>query len=501
MMRSRRVAASLIAIATAIAIASCGATEVVRVDLGTEVFDFGVVAVVDDRGVVTRLSDRFAVRGGMVEGALPTFPLEAGESDFVVVALTYDGLRGAIPSFDRVRASELSLSIAQPPAAPLLVSVGGQHGFDTALPSNARVLSGSPLVSTTAGLSQLTLRVPIDPEFCRGPTSTMVPFGGMQDLLPSRPEDAKQVNHAVIIDDDTVIIAEDFAIHRVERDRGVVSSTAAADRYGGRRMLYIEASNELIVATGRTDPTFWHTSVEAGDGLGRVRTSSVVGAAVGVRAMVLDADSNIIAVGRNGGVMTRVAGESVFRMQRGPPTDTNLRNIVFTGDPVDPHLVTGGETATSALVFVGDALAGRWRPVTVAVAKEFDGLSVAPDGRIWGSGARNQLVVGGVGRPWESVPLCIPPRAAECAVPGSPEGFCGLPGDLDDVLVDGTHAYVLHERCSAAFRMRLSDGCVSVLSRGDERIGITEFENQKLIADDRRLFMVSEHGGLFVIDR
>lgn len=444
------------------------------------------------------------------------------EAGLLLVGLDDAALRQQFPSLD--------------PAGPLTPRLGavcdgslqGLPQRDVAVPSDAPVLRVTPeggvvergVRSQFAALDALVVRGAVDPLRCeRGGEAILQPLGPARVLLPAdatvdgeSPWSGMPSRGASVVrlDGARVLVATDRAVFLFTRgeayrerpatarllpESGPVFALAmVADGRGGAVVVGHHSNGELPGTGG----AIWDVTLGP-DGIEAVVTATVV--PVQLEAVARGMDGTVVAVGVDGWVLARAAGERTFRVAARLGVD--LLSITATPDP--RALFVAG--ASDGQVFLGDAGRGLFESERlVDSARRFDVTSLtwvqASEGvQLW-AGTEVGLFVRGSSGIWRPHPLDLPAALDRCAGAPDPCGRRDFVDRLTGLAADrrapagGQRLWVQSTGCSGLAVLDLGTGCVGHLARDDGPVARASrgATTRGLVLDEGLLTVVTEDG-------
>ena len=234
------------------------------------------------------------------------------------------------------------------------------------------------------------------------------------------------------------------------------------------------------------------------DGIAGVRTSTTLPGNLSVLA--IDEDGAFLVGGTEGRVYFGAVNTDALEIERILDARTErFRAAIATGNSAAPWLVTGRIAVYERL-----ATTRRWTQTILSRVGEtlhLEGLAAAgpEDGReLWAGGTSGVLYVRRAGS-WSRAMPAFPPRLAICGA--ATDGPRPIYEDTIDALdISGGALSIMSDDCAGLVRVRLSDGCSTVLQLGDQRIAPAEGALRGLASRAGQLVGVTYRGQVWSLD-
>jgi hypothetical protein len=485
----------------AAALLSCSKPEVTRVELTPLAFDYGFLVMLDSLGKPTRVSTSFGYSDGELRfGTLPVIELQDAEHSFVLVTLRRERFEelGLLPE----RPQQLEVQKAPPPEVPKPRHRDHESTLLLAVPADAGLYFGEvregmitfvEREETRAEITaNITLEIPIDPEYCRIPDQSSLDLLGPDPyVMQEFSIEEQSVAHfdqlewldeqrflaltwmdMVVIEAGAPVVPGPHALRLLEEQPTAQEGLRLVRFAIDPRTRDSSVLRILVVGAELKEKYSKVWELELRDGaLSLLTETSTAGEMTDV--VILEDGSEWF--GLRGGVLLKrdaATGElhdiplEVFE------GDVGWTRLLALDDAELPLLVT---TQTRAHLYHRDidrflheillqegAAAGD--PI------DFGALAVdrSSDGKldIWLGGERGALFryLGGVG--WRRVTLNYPPRILNCGA-REDSGEYVYPGRFSGAAISRDYVHLILTDCNAILQVRRSDQCVSLVTRGD----------------------------------
>lgn len=513
-----------------LALAALGCSrQVTMVEIADLDGDVAFFIITNEAGRAERASETFALAE---DTRLPSAILEDGERGYVLVALDLAMVQAVVPSFDRGRITELSVEIGAPPGEPTKLEPSDliDPVVRARVPLEARLFPGAfdgdglgapTPVADVPAIGDVTLVIPVDPEYCRVPNQTpLTPFAAVErPLLDDRaPVSVREVRY---IDDDHLLVLSLRQIWIVERGGDVVHRVdrTELDGYGGfdhfhdvtiedgpdpREVLVVGGHQLMQSSPPGAPPTYgklWSFSLDTNR---LTVTSTAIASDQLLRGVARHRSGAAMAGGTEGRLLSRPQAGAPFTASTLDGYYTEITKILALPDDTHPFVV-----ASRGQFHRLDRTRNAWvieevlQPDAVVAPERYFWFDLAldeADGRMFASGTR-----GGIAAtesrtdPWGRLPLGrFPPRFASCASSQDESGDLLFNRAILDVEVDGDYLSMAFQRCNAIAQQRLSDGCVSFLTDETGEVPFDDKGVYALASRGNELVAVTEDGRIWV---
>jgi hypothetical protein len=483
--------------------------EKLPIEVGGLDFDYGFLLTYPERGPPLRVSGVFGVSDGgdVTFGEPPAVVLEEGEDRFVFVALQRDQLH---PSFDGARAHEIGAIIEPPPEGFSVEGAGREDPYaKTSVPAESQLYTGElgaalrPVEEAEFDLfGEVTLRIPVEPEYCRIPGQTApAPFGAAAQVLPPLVR-IRGIENAFYLDEDHAVVATRAYVYVIERG-GTFTSTLSPSMWSiFSDPKYGVYDGVFDLAIGPTDPDGTIPMVAVGgdqfedsDLYRRVwplrlnGTSILADGPSSKSAGEKDLSATFTTDGRawigeeEGRVLIREPGSTEFVLTYELMHRSDIPDNIYEIRPIDAggysmiaglknHLYLFGSSGWEYQYVMRSGLLS---PEPLRFASLL-ALEDAGAGDFWAVGDRGQIARKRGDDEWRLLSevgedLVYPPRFLPCASSDDPSGgqlgfnrVITAIGDAGDWVLMG------YEQCNALVVVRRSDQCVSLLAPNDEEV-------------------------------
>jgi hypothetical protein len=507
------------------ALVSCA--ETIQVDVAGVPLDYGSVVTFSDTGEPVAASAVFGVEDGrVVFGELPQIRLGPDEASFALIALARDGIH---PAFVPSRATELDVLLEPSPDALVvegtdLTRLDGRIRVpDQATISTAR-FDDPVLRPGEVDLERITLRIPVDPEYCLDPMQTeLAPYGA--DVRPRGP--LQDIVAALEIDGDRAVVASKTEIYVLPR-HGTTSTVWRLpddpDYVPGEQLNDVaigaprtDGSREILAVGGFLErdaelPTFgkiWRLRLD-GDRVTRDGPLFRVGAGLWFRVVAYGPDGCAFAGQEDGHLLVRADERSPWIDEVALMTRTDVPRfvgqLVATGDPEFPlmastknyvHRMNASRVWESEILMRGGILGPE--------SNNYEGLGLVRDGGVpdfWAGGQRGQIGRKAGAEPFElfenrGIAIGYPPRFSACASSANPGEPLTYNREINDLVVAGDHVFMAYENCRALVVLRRADLCVWMLPIAGQATAFVEDSFVVMSRSGRRILVASEDGELY----
>ncbi|MEO1337319.1 MAG: hypothetical protein AAFV29_16875, partial [Myxococcota bacterium] len=444
--------------------------------------------------------------------------LQPGEENLLLVTMTDDQLRRALPDFEADRGPQLVVELAEPPASPQLLTISERAPFKrTGLPATLQYYAAA-LDGRTQGFDELapldgpdirvrsavTLVVPVDPEFCgRFGQSPLRPFASSArpfDALAGTPDAFAGARDLHWLSDDELLVVTSnrlYVVKQGERWASTSTNTLAVGQSASSSRDRFQSATVIADDANRTS-RIWVVGGDYGDPMDRrrVNASGAIWAfqrgfdgvfSGGMVATVPNAylwsvehnaRGEVLAGGDNGELWLKEDADFIRQsplptFDRDAPLGDDWISVIASSESANADWVAG----SMGLMYRFD---GIWQGqmvgqsiVTAVQLVEFFGLDGidnedGSDVELWAGASRGRVYRSfNSGADWALTEIPYPPRFAPCAS-ARPDGEDRLQATLNfnDVALDASFAYLAYRRCTALLMVdRRSDNTSNAAPR------------------------------------